>query len=617
MARGKIIGEVNLPTKTALYTGLETDSAYTTVNNEEKTISVDLKESFVTDRVVLADANQEIAGYKNFTDHLMVTGAVSSDLIPSGNGDHNLGSYEHSWGDFYINGAINKNTDGFGFKLPSSGALNSNSYLATDYDIDMLENDISNISSEVTSLNYEKADKSNTVTTDTDQTISGLKTFDSSVKFTDTVTFDSNVDFKDNSKFYQATTFEDFESCPVKINFDSFSSSFLTVWEQSTDSHAYFRFNDELSNDRTISFQNKSGTVALTSDLNNLVTLNTNQTITGVKTFSEELNLGGNPGLGMLGLYNQETHRYDYLVGGSDGGDFQIPSIGKLAVEYLTVPHVMSKWDNQYGLELPDSEEWTSNKTIATTDDLTGFVHLGTSSSPSNEDIYGAKTFKSSSLPYEYANEVGASQIEFKYTNIYLQNTATYAFNGINLNGINTHITLENSYGQYFSIYDDSGESGKFAIAQRPNSSNTYYNYLPNKTGTLATTDDCGTKLYRHHFDIILQTTDLPTIPNGYHVSININALSTSGEEWETLSELDGGGFIISAFGLINDSQGVPADYNHIFELKIFYSSVGNGTLLLNVNDLTDNSVKAVAITTVFGGQTPNTYQIEDSVTPL
>ena len=284
MANAKIIGEVNLPTKTALYTGLETDSAYTTVNNEEKTISVDLKESFITDRIVLTDANQEIAGYKNFTDHLMVTGDVSSDLIPSGNGDHNLGSYEHPWSDLNISGVINKNTDGFGFKLPSSGALNSNSYLATDYDIDMLENDISNISGQIT----EKADKSNTVTTDTNQTIAGVKTFD------DIVTFDSTVDFKDNSTFYQA-----------------------------------------------------------------------------IKSY-QEINLGGDPEVGrtgMLGLYNQETRRYDYLVGGSDGGDFQIPSMNKLAINYLTVPYVMSKWDNQYGLELPDSGEWTSNKTIATTED--------------------------------------------------------------------------------------------------------------------------------------------------------------------------------------------------------------------------------------------------------
>ena len=505
MARGKIIGEVNLPTKTALYTGLETDSAYTTVNNEEKTISVDLKESFITDRIVLTDANQEIAGYKNFTDHLMVTGSLSSDLVPSGNGDHNLGSSEHTWDDFYINGAINKNENGFGFKLPSSGALNSNSYLATDADIDQLHDDIGNAFREIDNINDTKANKSNTVTIDTNQTITGEKTFHNPTVFDDTATF------KDSCQFRADTLFKNLNYCPVKIHFDSFQSPFLTILEDSTQNNASFCFDGEIDYDGvTYRFPAlKSGTIALVSDITD-----EDQVITGTKTFSE-IRIGGEPGgsylWGAIGLWNQDTRSYDYIYGGSDGGDFSIPSINSLAVAaQLQIPTIITKSNSNYGLELPETEEWTSNKTIATTDDLTGFVHLGTSSSPSNEDIYGAKTFKSSSLPYEYTNEIEASQIEFKYTNIYLQNTATYTFNGINLNGLNNHITLENPYGQYFSIYDDSGDTGKFAIAQKRNSSNTYYNYLPDKTGTLATTDDCGTKLYKH--EIIGMTSNIAEV---------------------------------------------------------------------------------------------------------
>ena len=89
-----------------------------------------------------------------------------------------------------------------------------------------------------------------------------------------------------------------------------------------------------------------------------------------------------------------------------------------------------------------------------------------------------------------------------------------------------------------------------------------------------------GTKLYRHHFDVVLTPTDFATIPVGYQVHINVNALSTSKTPWATLSELDGGGFIVSAFGTI------PNDFSYIFELKLFYSALNNGTLLLNIHDL-------------------------------
>jgi len=118
-----------------------------------------------------------------------------------------------------------------------------------------------------------------------------------------------------------------------------------------------------------------------------------------------------------------------------------------------------------------------------------------------------------------------------------------------------------------------------------------------------------GTKLYRHHFDIVVGHLDLPLIPEGTAAFINVNALSTSGEEWETLSELDGGGFIVSAFGTI------PNVYDYIFELKLYYNTLN--TLLLNIHDLTDNTVKAVTITTVNNGQTPSTFELQDGVTPL
>lgn len=131
---------------------------------------------------------------------------------------------------------------------------------------------------------------------------------------------------------------------------------------------------------------------------------------------------------------------------------------------------------------------------------------------------------------------------------------------------------------------------------------------VPEKSGVIATTDDC-TKLYRHHFDIVLGHDDVAVIPAGSTVSINVNALSNSATPWQTLSELDGGGYIVAAFG------NIPNNYSYVFELKLYYNALG--TLLLNVHDLTDNTVKALTATTVGGGQTPSTFALQDSVSAL
>ena len=113
------------------------------------------------------------------------------------------------------------------------------------------------------------------------------------------------------------------------------------------------------------------------------------------------------------------------------------------------------------------------------------------------------------------------------------------------------------------------------------------------------------TKLYRHHFDVVLSHADLPAIPEGSPISINVNAMSTSGDAWETLGELDGGGFIVSAFGMLS---------TNVVELKLFYKA--SETLLIQINNLSDGSVTAVALTSVNGG-TPSEFELQDSVTPL
>ena len=116
-----------------------------------------------------------------------------------------------------------------------------------------------------------------------------------------------------------------------------------------------------------------------------------------------------------------------------------------------------------------------------------------------------------------------------------------------------------------------------------------------------------GTKLYRHHFDVVLTHSDFALIPEGNQVHIQVNALSSSGKAWETLGELDGGGFIVSAFGTYLNT--------FVFELKLFYKALE--TLLIDVSNLSDNSITALGLTTVGGGQTPSEFPLQDSVTPL
>ena len=114
--------------------------------------------------------------------------------------------------------------------------------------------------------------------------------------------------------------------------------------------------------------------------------------------------------------------------------------------------------------------------------------------------------------------------------------------------------------------------------------------------GLVATT---GTKFYKHHFDVILTHADLALIPENSDVHIQVNALSTSATPWATLGELNGGGFIVSAFGNVSNN------YYYVFELKLFYAAVN--ALMVNFNNLISNSVTPYAVTSCGGGQVPST----------
>ena len=121
-----------------------------------------------------------------------------------------------------------------------------------------------------------------------------------------------------------------------------------------------------------------------------------------------------------------------------------------------------------------------------------------------------------------------------------------------------------------------------------------------------------GSTLYRHHFDVIIAHTDLAALPENAVVAINVNALSTSGDPWIHLSELDGKGYIITAFG----TQILPTpSTNYVVELKLYYDALG--ILLIDLRDLTTNTISTYAISTVSNGILPIAYEINDSVTKL
>ena len=151
-----------------------------------------------------------------------------------------------------------------------------------------------------------------------------------------------------------------------------------------------------------------------------------------------------------------------------------------------------------------------------------------------------------------------------------------------------------------FEVYNDGHAEVPF-VGETDNSIITR-SYLQNNSSCV----------YTHFFQIVLNNADLPSLPAGVEVRINVNAISKDGNKWQTLSELDGKGYIISAFGTITYPS---VDPTNIFELKLFSKDLN--TLLLNVHNINDNSIKAVALSTCGFGQSPKDFPLHDNVTKI
>ena len=144
--------------------------------------------------------------------------------------------------------------------------------------------------------------------------------------------------------------------------------------------------------------------------------------------------------------------------------------------------------------KFPNKTAENKSYIIATTDDVpddSNLVHKGTSSSLSNEDIYGTKKWKSGNIILgDASQDTDHSQVTI--TKDAISKNAGAGGNAFYL-GDNT---LKLGYAATETTYKI--ELNADAIVKKTNPSTTYTYTFPTKTGTIALTSDCGTKLYKH-----------------------------------------------------------------------------------------------------------------------
>jgi hypothetical protein len=248
-------------------------------------------------------------------------------------------------------------------------------------------------------------DLSNYVTLDSAQTISGEKTFSSNV------TFDNNVGVKG-----KATSGTSYDLIKMLTNnniilgdrntqgqimtyrsirpFGGYSPDLGTDaqgWR-----HLYLSgkaYISTINNGGDITVPQTSGTMALTSDLTNYVTLDGTQTITGAKTFDDSINISTGKAVAYAGdgiiLSPNKFVRFGnantssstrgsiaVLANSSSSKYFRPGSSGNMdlgTTSYSWKDIILTgvlKGATTYGLQLPDATNWTANKTVATTDDV-------------------------------------------------------------------------------------------------------------------------------------------------------------------------------------------------------------------------------------------------------
>ena len=123
--------------------------------------------------------------------------------------------------------------------------------------------------------------------------------------------------------------------------------------------------------------------------------------------------------------------------------------------------------------------------------------------------------------------------------------------------------------------------------------------------------DRSFTQLYTHHFDVVLTLEqafgDLSSTVAAYgganDLDINFNILSNNSVAYEKLSDMDGDGYIASAFGVYTIG-GSPA---FVFNAQLVY----DGNIVLYVTNMSDGSVTTRVVLSMAN------YPVEDSVSAI
>lgn len=275
-------------------------------------------------------------------------------------------------------------------------------------------------------LAFVGGDISKYVTLDTEQTISGNKTFSKAVSVSTDSTAGFEITGGGNAWKFNARTLEG----PLNIEGSGASGS------------------------NTYQFPNKTGTIALTSDIpstNNFVTLAGDQTITGAKTFNETTDFGNGVSVGIT----DSTDRIN--IGVDSENHAGIIEFASEAVVGCT-------------LTLPDR-----SGTIAILDDIPSTNNLVTTDTA--QTISGAKTFKSNLIVGTPSTTSVTLSSNGKISNF-------QGIRGFDIDPSNFYIQAQ-QYGAYQRL--------KFSTSLGVVSANTYTIDVPVVDGTMLTSGNTKT----------------------------------------------------------------------------------------------------------------------------
>lgn len=94
-------------------------------------------------------------------------------------------------------------------------------------------------------------------------------------------------------------------------------------------------------------------------------------------------------------------------------------------------------------------------------------------------------------------------------------------------------------------------------------------------------------KVYTHHFDVNIDISSVVGVADTY-IPINFNVISSTATPYSKLSDMDGDGYIISAFG-VYEYGGQPVA---VFDARL----VNDGNILIYVTSTSDGSVQTLIV---------------------